>query len=56
MNYIHVESIDKMLKYIEANGRKICVPKQEIGQRMGWIACFQDTEGNMMGLHEMPKH
>ncbi len=53
MNYIHVEDIDKMLKTIVAKGGKICLPKQEIGKSMGWIACFQDTEGNLMGLHQM---
>ena len=55
MNYIMVDSIDNMLKIVEKNGGKICLPKQEIGQGMGWIACFQDTEGNLMGLHEMGK-
>lgn len=53
MNYIHVESIDKMLKQIEANGGKIIIPKQEIDPNMGWMALFQDTEGNIMGLHEI---
>ena len=55
MNYIHVDSIDKMIKTVEKNGGKICLPKQEIGKGMGWIAAFMDTEGNMMGLHEMGK-
>lgn len=55
MNYINVESIDKMLKIVEKNGGTICLPKQEIAKGMGWIAAFQDTEGNLMGLHEMPK-
>lgn len=55
MNYINVESIDMMLKIIEANGGKICLPKQEIGQGMGWIVAFQDTEGNLIGLHQEGK-
>ena len=55
MNYISVESVDEMLKTIGVNGGKICLPKQEIGQGMGWIAAFQDTEGNLMGLHEEVK-
>ena len=55
MNYIHVESIDKMIKIVEKNGGKICLAKQEIGKGMGWIAAFIDPEGNMMGLHEMGK-
>lgn len=55
MNYINVDSIDKMLKTIKANGGVISLEKQEIGKGMGWIAAFQDTEGNLMGLHEAPK-
>ena len=53
MNYINVDSIDSMLKVIEKNGGKICLPKTEIGKGMGWICAFSDTEGNMMGLHQM---
>ena len=55
MNYISVESIDKMLKVIEAGGGRICLPKQEIGKGIGWIAAFQDTEGNLVGLHQEAK-
>ena len=55
MNYVNVESIDKMIKTVEANGGKVCLPKQEIGKGMGWIAAFQDTEGNIVGLHQMAK-
>ena len=53
MNYVNVESIDKMIKTVEGSGGKVCLPKQEIGKGMGWIAAFQDTEGNMIGLHQM---
>ena len=55
MNYINVDSIEKMLKTIEANGGKVAMPKTEIGKGMGWIAAFIDSEGNIMGLHEMKK-
>jgi predicted enzyme related to lactoylglutathione lyase len=55
MNYIDVTSIDKMIAKLEAAGGKICMPKTEIAPGMGWIAIFQDTEGNMMGLHQAPK-
>ena len=55
MNYIHVDSIEHMLKTIEKHGGTICLSKTEIGKGMGWIAAFQDTEGNLMGLHEIPK-
>ena len=55
MNYISVESIDKMSKKIKANMGKIIMPKQEIGKGMGWIAAFKDTEGNIVGLHQEAK-
>jgi hypothetical protein len=55
-NYIAVDSIDKKLKDITSHGGKVCMDKTEIGKDMGWIALFQDPEGNFMGLHEVPKH
>jgi len=55
MNYINVVSIDETLKSVKKHGGEICLPKTEIAPNMGWIACFRDLEGNMMGLHEMPK-
>lgn len=55
MNYVQVESIDAANKKIAAAGGTVCLPKKEIAPGMGWISAFQDTEGNLMGLHEMPK-
>ena len=52
MNYIAVESIDEACKKVEAAGGVIILPKQEIGQGMGWIAAFKDTEGNILGFHQ----
>ena len=52
MNYISVDSIDKISKIIKTNGGTIIMPKQEISKGMGWIAAFKDSEGNIMGLHE----
>lgn len=54
MNYIAVAEIDDTLKEVTENGGEVCMPKTEIAPNMGWIACFKDTEGNMMGLHQMP--
>lgn len=54
MNYIAVKSIDASLRKVEAAGGSVCMPKTEIGTGMGWIAAFQDTEGNMMGFHQPP--
>ncbi len=53
MNYVTVNSIDAFLQKVEANGGTVALPKQEIGANMGWIAAFKDTEGNLMGLHQM---
>jgi predicted enzyme related to lactoylglutathione lyase len=52
MNYIGVKSIEASLAKVVQAGGTICLPKQEIGQGMGWIACFQDTENNMMGFYQ----
>jgi predicted enzyme related to lactoylglutathione lyase len=55
MNYISVDSIDAACKKVEKAGGVIALPRMEIGQGMGWIAAFKDTEGNMIGFHESPK-
>ena len=52
-NYISVTSIDAMNQTIQANGGTIVLPKQEIGQGMGWISAFTDPDNNLMGLHQM---
>ena len=44
--------IDAALKKIEKAGGKTLIPRQSIGQ-YGFIAIFEDTEGNRVGLHEM---
>ena len=54
MNYIAVDSIEAFCKKVERAGGVIVMPKTEIGQQMGWIAAFKDSEGNMMGFHQMP--
>ena len=54
MNYISVDSIEAACKKVEKAGGVIAMPKMEIGQGMGWIAAFKDTEGNMMGFHQAP--
>ena len=53
MNYISVDSIEAALKKVAKAGGTVALPKQEIGQGMGWIAAFLDTEGNLMGFHEV---
>jgi predicted enzyme related to lactoylglutathione lyase len=53
MNYISVDSIEDACRKVEAAGGAIILPKQEIGQGMGWIAAFKDTEGNVLGFHQV---
>ena len=53
-NYITVKSIDAMNQTVQANGGTIVLPKQEIGQGMGWISVFKDPESNLIGLHQAP--
>ncbi len=55
MNYIAVDSIDAFCKKVVKAGGAIALPKTEIAPGMGWIAAFQDTEGNILGFHEVPK-
>lgn len=51
-NYVTVKSIDQMIPLVEAAGGRVVLPKQEIGQEMGWIAGFLDPENNLIGLHQ----
>jgi len=55
MNYVSVDSIDSFIKKAEKAGGAVALPKMEIGEGMGWIAAFKDTEGNVVGLHQSPK-
>jgi predicted enzyme related to lactoylglutathione lyase len=51
--YIHVDAIDSTLAAINAGGGKMLMPRTSIGQH-GFIAHFEDTEGNRVALHEAP--
>ncbi len=53
MNYLGVPSIDEALKKVQKAGGQVALTKMEIGHGMGWIAAFLDTEGNLIGLHQM---
>jgi predicted enzyme related to lactoylglutathione lyase len=48
--YLSVDDIEGTLKKIDANGGKTLVPKMSIGEH-GFIAHFQDCEGNRVALH-----
>jgi predicted enzyme related to lactoylglutathione lyase len=43
---------DKLAR-VTAAGGKIAVPKTEIGNGFGFFAHFEDSEGNLVGLHSM---
>ena len=51
--YINVDKIDPTLEAINNAGGKTLMPRMDIGQH-GFIAHFEDTEGNRVALHEAP--
>jgi uncharacterized protein len=51
--YIHVDSIDPTLESINSSGGKTLMPRMSIGEH-GFVAHFEDTEGNRVALHETP--
>ncbi|MEQ8209578.1 MAG: VOC family protein [Lacipirellulaceae bacterium] len=51
--YFHVAEIDPALEKITTAGGKTLVPRTSIGE-YGFIAHFEDTEGNRVALHEKP--
>ncbi len=48
-NYVGVDDIDKYINSVRKYGGKVLTPKLEI-PGYGWLATFEDTEGNVMGL------
>ena len=50
--YFSVNDIEGTLAKINANGGKTLMPKTGIGEH-GYIAHFQDCEGNRVALHSM---
>ncbi len=51
--YINVDKIDPALEAINSRGGKTLMPRLGIGEH-GFIAHFEDTEGNRVALHEAP--
>ena len=43
----------KALSKVEMAGGKISMPKTKIGDQIGFMAFFEDTEGNTIALHSM---
>jgi predicted enzyme related to lactoylglutathione lyase len=50
--YFSVDDIEETLRRINANGGNTLLPKKSIGE-YGFIAQFEDTEGNRLALHSM---
>ncbi len=50
--YFSVDDIEETLRRINSNGGKTLMPKKSIGE-YGFIAHFEDTEGNRLALHSM---
>ena len=50
--YFSVEDIEGTLDKLNAIGGKTILPKTGIGQ-YGFMAHFEDSEGNRVGLHSM---
>lgn len=52
MVYMSVDDIEATLKKVTSAGGKILNPKTSIG-KYGFIAHFEDVDGNRIGLHGM---
>lgn len=51
VNTIAVPSVDEYIEKIAAAGGKVTAPKMAI-PTVGWLAYFEDTEGNTFGIME----
>lgn len=47
--------VDIVLNRVPSAGGKIMVPKTEISPEYGFMAIFEDTEGNRIALHSVPE-
>jgi hypothetical protein len=45
--------LNTVLDRVVGAGGQVVLPKVEIGQEMGYMALFNDTEGNVVGLYSM---
>ncbi len=50
--YFSVDDIEETLRRVNVNGGKTLMPKKGLGE-YGFIAHFEDTEGNRLALHSM---
>lgn len=49
--YFDTDSIDETLSKVSATGGKVLYPKTSIGE-LGWVAEFEDSEGNCIALSQ----
>lgn len=47
------DDLANALSKIEGAGGQVIIPKTHLGDEIGYIAHFLDTEGNRVGLHSM---
>ena len=52
--YFDTENIDEILIKVGKNGGKTLYPKTSIGE-LGFVAEFEDCEGNKIGIHQNKK-
>jgi predicted enzyme related to lactoylglutathione lyase len=48
--YLHVKDIDDTIARVRMHGGRVLLPKNRMGE-YGFIAHFEDTEGNRVALH-----
>ncbi|MFO7651494.1 MAG: VOC family protein [bacterium] len=48
--YFNTDNIDETLARVLSNGGNVLYPKTSVGD-LGWVAEFQDVEGNRIALH-----
>jgi predicted enzyme related to lactoylglutathione lyase len=44
-----------MMERVVAAGGKVLTPVASMGDMVGWIGFFQDSEGNRIGVHKPPQ-
>lgn len=52
--YFNTDNIEEILSKVNAHGGKTVYPKTSIGE-LGWVAEFEDSEGNCIALYSQEK-
>lgn len=48
-NTLIVGDLERLVEQVESNGGTVVVPKMAV-PKVGWLAYFKDTEGNIFGM------